>query len=56
MPVERAFIMHPKDNVSTTVEEIHPGDRVQTPQGGEANTVPAIEAVPFGFNIALSQS
>jgi len=55
MPAKRALIMHPKDNVATTIEEIRPGDRVQIPRGGEFHTVTALEDVPFGFKIALEE-
>lgn len=55
MPAKRALIMHPKDNVATTIEEIGPGDTVQIPRGGEFHTVTAMEAVPFGFKIALEE-
>jgi hypothetical protein len=34
MPQRRALIMHPKDNVATTIEEIQHGDSVQASRGG----------------------
>jgi len=55
MPAKRALIMNPKDNVATTVEEIQPGDQVRISQGGEIRTLTAIEAIPFGFKIALEE-
>lgn len=55
MPAKRALIMHPKDNVATTVEEIQPGDQVRISQGGEVRILTAIEAIPFGFKIALEE-
>jgi len=55
MPAKRALIMHPKDNVATTIEEIQPGDQVPIPQGGEVRTLTAVEAIPFGFKIALEE-
>jgi altronate dehydratase small subunit len=55
MPAKRALIMHPKDNVATTVEEIQPGDQVQFSRGGEVQTLTAVEAIPFGFKIALEE-
>ena len=55
MPAKRALIMHPQDNVATTVEEIQPGDQVRISQGGEIRTLTAIEAIPFGFKIALEE-
>ena len=53
MPVKRAIIMHPKDNVATAVEETQPGDQVQASSGGQVRTLTAAEAIPFGFKIAL---
>jgi altronate dehydratase small subunit len=47
--------MHPEDNVATTVEEIQPGDQVQVSGGGEVRTLTAVEAIPFGFKIALQE-
>ena len=55
MAVRRALIMHPKDNVATTIEEIQPGDQVQVSRGGEVQTLTAVEAIPFGFKIALQE-
>ncbi len=55
MPVKRALIMHPKDNVATTIEEILPGDHVEVSCGGKVCAFTAIEAIPFGFKIALQE-
>jgi altronate dehydratase small subunit len=55
MPAKRALIMHPKDNVATTVEETQPGDPVQVSGGGQVRTLTATEAIPFGFKIALEE-
>jgi len=55
MPTKRALIMHPKDNVATTVEDIQPGDQVQASRAGEVRTLTATEAIPFGFKIALEE-
>jgi altronate dehydratase small subunit len=55
MTAKRALIMHPKDNVATTVEEIQPGDPVQVSRSGEVRTLIAIEPIPFGFKIALEE-
>ena len=54
MADKRALMMHPKDNVATTIEEILPGDQVRISREGEAGTVIAVEAIPFGFKIALA--
>ena len=53
MAEKRALIMHPKDNVATTIEETQAGDEVRISQAGEERKVKALEAVPFGFKIAI---
>ncbi len=55
MPVRRALIMHPSDNVATAVEEIRPGEEVAIPMGRECLTLRAVEQIPFGFKIALQE-
>lgn len=54
MPAKRALIMHPDDNVATAVEEIGAGEEVRIPVGAAARTLTAVEAIPFGFKIALA--
>ena len=53
MPARRALIMHPYDNVATALEEIRAGDEVAIPVVGTALTLRTIEAIPFGFKVAL---
>jgi altronate dehydratase small subunit len=53
MPSKRALIMHPNDNVATTVEEIQAGEEVTIPVAGSTLTLHAAETIPFGFKIAL---
>jgi altronate dehydratase small subunit len=55
MPDKRAVIMHPRDNVATTVEEILPGDEVRISREGRASEITAVEAIPFGFKIAIDE-
>jgi altronate dehydratase small subunit len=56
MSAKRALIMHPDDNVATAVEEIQAGEEVAVPVvAGTALTLRAIEAIPFGFKIALQE-
>lgn len=55
MPAKRALIMHPSDNVATTVEEIQPGEELIIPLGKESLSVRALELIPFGFKIALQE-
>jgi altronate dehydratase small subunit len=53
MPLKRALIMHPNDNVATAVEEIQAGEEVSVPVAGTALTLRAAETIPFGFKLAL---
>ena len=55
MPDKRALIMHARDNVTTTIEEILPGDQVSISREGEATLITAVEAIPFGFKIAIEE-
>lgn len=55
MSAKRALIMHPDDNVATAVEEIQAGEEVAVPVMGTTLTLCAIEAIPFGFKIALQE-
>ncbi len=55
MPAKRALIMHPCDNVATALEEIRAGEEVAVPVVGTALTLRALEAIPFGFKIALQE-
>jgi altronate dehydratase small subunit len=53
MPSRRALIMHPNDNVATTVEDIQAGEEVSIPVAGGTLTLRAAETIPFGFKLAL---
>ncbi len=55
MPIKRALLMDPKDNVATSIEEIQTGDQVRIALGADARTVTAVEPIPFGFKIALEE-
>jgi altronate dehydratase small subunit len=55
MTAKRAILMHPRDNVATSVEEVQSGDPVQVSGESENRTLTAIEPVPFGFKIALEE-
>ncbi len=50
---KRALIMHPYDNVATAVEEVQAGEEVAVPTGVTTITFPALEAIPFGFKVAI---
>ncbi len=53
MAGKRALTMHAQDNVATTIEEAQTGDEVRTSGKGEPRSLRALEAIPFGFKIAL---
>lgn len=55
MTARRAILMHQKDNVATTVEEVKSGDPIQISPGGADRTLKAIEDIPFGFKIAIEE-
>ena len=55
MTAKRVVLMHAKDNVATSVEEVQPGDPVEVSGGTESRTLTATEAIPFGFKIALEE-
>ena len=55
MQPKRALIMHPNDNVATAVEEIMAGEKVAVPLAGNFLTLIAVEAIPFGFKLALQE-
>ena len=55
MSAKRALVMHPKDNVATTLKEIQSGDAVEIPRGDAGFTVIATEDIPFGFKIAIEE-
>ena len=54
MAPKRAVMMHPLDNVATTVEPVKAGEEVAVPSAGSTLTVRAGEEIPFGFKIALT--
>lgn len=51
--MSRALVMHPKDNVATTLEDVAPGQSVATESSEKELVIAATEAVPFGHKIAL---
>jgi altronate dehydratase small subunit len=55
MQPKRALIMHPHDNVATSVEEIRAGDTVAVPLAGNFLTLTAAETIPFGFKLAMQE-
>jgi altronate dehydratase small subunit len=54
MQPKRALVMHPLDNVATALEEIGPGEEVAIPLTGNLLSLIALETIPFGFKLALT--
>ena len=55
MNTKRALVLNSKDNVATAVEDIEAGDRVNIEgKEGVTRSIKAVEAVPFGFKLALT--
>ncbi|MEW5912746.1 MAG: UxaA family hydrolase [Thermodesulfobacteriota bacterium] len=54
MSEKRALALHPQDNLAVAAQDIGPGDPVRVEfKDGATRQVKAVEAVPFGFKIAL---
>lgn len=49
-----AIKLSDRDNVATSLEEIEPGTYVEIRQGAETNKVKALEKIPFGFKVAIT--
>lgn len=54
MEARRAIILNNKDNVAVAQEEIEKGAVVSVKVEQENRTLQAIERIPFGFKIALT--
>ncbi len=50
---KRALMMHPHDNVATAVEDIQVGEDVAIPVVGTTLILRTVEAIPFGFKVAV---
>jgi altronate dehydratase small subunit len=54
MSSKRALVLDPKDNVAVAVDPIEAGDCVTIESKGGAHFfIEALEAIPFGFKLAL---
>ncbi len=54
MDLQGALMISKEDNVATSLAELEPGADVQIRVGKEVSTVKALEKVPFGFKIAVT--
>jgi len=54
MPFSGALKLSNKDNVATVLETIEAGSKVVVRSGGEVSSIEALEKVPFGFKIAVT--
>lgn len=54
MDEKRALIISAKDNVATALQDIEAGEQVAARLGQEVFTLEALEKIPFGFKIALT--
>ena len=55
MAAKRAIALDAQDNTAVAAQDIEPGDQVSVEaKDGSTSSVTAIEQVPFGFKIALS--
>jgi len=54
MASRRGLILSPKDNVANALEEVLPGQEIEASLGKERISFRAIERIPFGFKVALT--
>ncbi|RJX32565.1 MAG: D-galactarate dehydratase [Desulfarculus sp.] len=55
MSEKRALALHPQDNLAVAAQDIAAGDPVRVVyKDGATQQIKAVEAVPFGFKIALA--
>jgi len=55
MTQKRGLILHPGDNVGNALEEVLQGEVIGLSLGKEIVQVEALEAIPFGFKIAVKE-
>ena len=48
------MILDPRDNVANVLENVATGETVAAICGAETVTLQALEAIPFGFKVALA--
>ena len=54
MAFKGAIMISERDNVATCLEDIEAGSNVEVRLGEEVRNVKALEEIPFGFKIALT--
>jgi len=54
MDLQEALMLSNKDNVATSLADLEPGTDVQIRAGKEVNIIKALERIPFGFKIAVT--
>lgn len=54
MSFKRGLILSPKDNIVNALEEVLPGQEIEASLGKERITLHAIERIPFGFKVAMT--
>jgi altronate dehydratase small subunit len=55
MTYKRGLILHPKDNVASVLDEVFPGETVEAKRGNDVTLVEALERIPFGFKLAVTE-
>jgi altronate dehydratase small subunit len=55
MTYKRGLILHPKDNVASALDEVLPGETVEAKRGNDVTLVEALEQIPFGFKLAVTE-
>ncbi len=53
MPIRRALVIHPYDDVAVMLEDCSPGDEIVARLEQLQQRLIAKEAIPFGFKVAL---
>jgi altronate dehydratase small subunit len=54
MMSKRALILNAKDNVATVTEDVEVGDVIMAALERDIRQVTAVENIPFGFKVALT--
>jgi altronate dehydratase small subunit len=55
MTYKRGLILHPKDNVASVLDEVFLGETVEAKRGNDVTLVEALERIPFGFKLAVTE-
>ena len=52
--LRRALVVHPADNVANALEDVAAGEAIAARSGPATVELAAVEAIPFGFKVALA--